>query len=199
MLCDTISVVNDVVPRLKESGFTGIIISISNPADVICATIQKKLAYPKSKIICTGTALDSSRLQRLLSDTLRVSRRSLQAFSMGEHGGSAMVPWSFIKVGGKPLAQLQANNPNRYPSFDYSQMEQAMKDGGYIVLRGKGSTEFGIATATVELIRAIFHNENKILPCSVLLDGEYGEHDVFASVPVMLGKKRCRRYHRNST
>ena len=187
-LGDTVAILKDVLPRVKASGFNGCILSISNPADVVAAYIQRVLNYPKHKIISSGTALDSARLQRLLSETLQVNRRSLTAFAMGEHGGSAMVPWSHVTVGGKPLIDLQTSMPERFPSFDHDAMTEAMKYGGYLVLKGKGSTEFGIASSAVEIIRAIFHNEHKILPVSCLLDGEYGQHNVFASVPAMLGK-----------
>lgn len=187
-LGSTIEVLQDILPRIKKSGFKGFIISISNPADVVAAYIQKQLNYPKEKIISSGTALDSARLQRLVSETFHISRRSLTCFSMGEHGGSAMVPWSNVAIAGKKLDELQAELPERFPQFDRAKMVEDMKFGGYLVLQGKGSTEFGIATSVVELIRAFFHDEKKVMPMSCLLTGEYGQHDVFASVPAILGK-----------
>ena len=63
-----------------------------------------------------------------------------------------------------------------------------MKYGGYLVLIGKGSTEFGIAASVTEIIRAYFHDEQKVLPLSCKLEGEYSEHNVFASVPAIIGK-----------
>lgn len=63
-----------------------------------------------------------------------------------------------------------------------------LKIGGYHVLAGKGSTEFGIASATTELIRAVFHDEKKVLPCSCYLNGQYGEEGIFASTPAVIGK-----------
>lgn len=187
-LPQTITVLEDIIPKLKKINFQGIIISISNPADVVAAYIQQKLQYPQRRILSTGTALDSARLQRLLAENLHVSRRSFSAYMLGEHGDSCIVPWSHILIGGKPLDELQEKSLLRYPSFDRDKIAANVHLGGSVVQNGKGSTEFGIATATVEIIRAIFHNENKILPCSVLLDGEYDEHDVFASVPVIVGK-----------
>lgn len=188
MLAGTINICKDIIPRLKKSGFSGIIISISNPADVIAAYLQKHLDYPKHKIISSGTALDSARLQMLLSQKYNISPKSLQAYAMGEHGFSSMIPFSRIMIGGKSLYQLQEDMPDRFPPLDEEALNEAVKHQGYVVLNGKGSTEFGIATATVELIRAILHDEKKILPCSVALDGHYGEDHVYASTPVILGK-----------
>jgi len=187
-LGSTVEVLKDIIPRIKKSGFKGIIVSISNPADVVAAYIQKELDYPKHKIISTGTALDSSRLQRLLSELFHISRRSITAYAMAEHGSSAMVPWSRVAIQGKPLDDLQRDMPERFPQFDRNKMVEDMKYGGYIVLKGKGSTEFGIASSAAELIRAIFHDEKKVLPMSVYLDGQYGQTKVFASTPAILGK-----------
>ncbi|EPY20295.1 hypothetical protein AGDE_14751 [Angomonas deanei] len=106
---------------------------------------------------------------------------------IGEHGDSCVVAWSHVMVGNKPLDQLQQEHPDRYPSFDRQAMQTAVHRRGFDVLSGKGSTEFGIAAAATEVIKAILHNENKVLPCSVLLDGQYGEKEVFASVPVVVG------------
>ena len=107
---------------------------------------------------------------------------------MGEHGGSAMVPWSHVTVSGKPLKELQQELPHRFPTFDENALVEQMKYGGYLVLIGKGSTEFGIAASVTEVIRAYFHDEQKVLPLSCKLEGEYGEHNVFASVPAIIGK-----------
>ena len=72
--------------------------------------------------------------------------------------------------------------------FDGLRLQRLVKIGGYHVLAGKGSTEFGIASATTELIRAVFHDEKKVLPCSCYLDGQYGEAGIFASTPAVIGK-----------
>ena len=187
-LGDTVAVLKEFLPRVKASGFGGFIISISNPADVVAAYVQRYLDYPARKIISSGTALDSARLQRLVAGLCRVSRRSLTCYALGEHGGSAMVPWSHVRVQGIALDQLQKDLPQRFPAFDREKVTQDMKHGGYLVLEGKGSTEFGIASAVTEIVRAIFHDEKKALPVSCLLQGEYGQRQVFASVPALLGK-----------
>lgn len=184
----TVEVFKEILPRVKASGFKGFIISISNPADVIAAYVQHYLDYPKHKIISSGTSLDSARLQRIVGDILNVSRRSISCYALGEHGGSAMVPWSHVTVAGLPLDEAQAKYPDRFPTFDREQVVKDMKYGGYLVLIGKGSTEFGIAVSVTEIIRAFFHDEKKILPVSSYLTGQYGEHDVFASVPTIIGK-----------
>lgn len=186
-LGQTVDALKDVIHNIKESGFSGIILSISNPADVIAHYIQKKLDYPAKKIISTSTTLDSARLRRALSQVLNVDQKSIYAYAMGEHGESQMVPWSIVTVAGKPLNQLIKEHPDKYGKLDLHAIAEEGKAGGWHVLMGKGSTEFGIGTAAAEIARAILCNEKRILPVSVLLNGQYGQYDVYASVPAVLG------------
>ncbi len=184
---ELVGVLADVLPKLQESGFKGFIINISNPADVITTYIQEYLDYPQERIFSTGCVLDSARLQSQLANMLKINRQSLNAFCLGEHGFSAMIPWSHVTISGQPLVSYLATQD--LGPLNYEQLLQETKDGGYQVLMGKGSTEFGIATALVEVVKSLFHDERKILPISVYLDGQYGQEGIFASVPAIIGKK----------
>lgn len=185
-LRQTIAIMKEVVASIRTSGFAGIILDISNPADVITHYLQHELDWPPRRILSTSTTLDSARLCRALSEATGVDRRSIQAYALGEHGESQMVAWSAVTIGGKPLAQLRAERPDTYGRLDLEAIANDGKAGGWVVLGGKGSTEFGIAASIAEVVRAIVHDEDRILPVSVLLDGEYGQHDVYASVPARL-------------
>lgn len=186
-LGDTVKVMKDVVKNIKKSGFGGIIVSISNPADVIAHYIQNQLNYPPYRIISTSTTLDSARLRRALSQALNVDQKSICAYVMGEHGESQMVPWSAVTVAGKPIARLMAEKPEKYGKLDLKAIAEEGRLGGWHVLEGKGSTEFGIGTSLAEIARAILCDEKRILPVSVSLNGQYGQEDVYASVPAVLG------------
>lgn len=188
MMDSAVATSKEFIPLIKESGFDGIIISISNPCDIIAEYLQYKLDWPKEKIIGSGTALDSARLQMQLSTQLKVNRRSLTAYLLGEHGDSSMIPWSHVTVAGKPIDELLAEKPGLYHMDAKEVILDKVHKEGYIENTTKGCTEFGVTSATAELVRAIYHNEHKILPCSVYLDGPYGIKDSFASVPVKIGK-----------
>ena len=185
-LRQTIAIMKEVVASIRTSGFAGIILDISNPADVITHYLQHELDWPPRRILSTSTTLDSARLCRALSEATGVDRRSIQAYALGEHGESQMVAWSAVTIGGKPLAQLRAERPDTYGKLDLEAIAADGRAGGWVVLGGKGSTEFGIAASIAEVVRAIVHDEDRILPVSVLLDGEYGQHGVYASVPARL-------------
>lgn len=188
MMDGGIATTKEFLPLIEKSGFDGIIISISNPCDIIAEYIQYKLDYPKNKIIGSGTALDSARLQYQLSDQLKINRRSLTAYLLGEHGDSSMIPWSHVTVAGKKLDELLAEKPELYKMDPKDVILEKVHREGYVENTTKGCTEFGVTSATAELVRAIYHNEHKVLPVSVYLDGLYGIKDSFASVPVKIGK-----------
>ena len=188
MMDGGIATTKEFLPLIEKSGFDGIIISISNPCDIIAEYIQYKLDYPKNKIIGSGTALDSARLQYQLSDQLKINRRSLTAYLLGEHGDSSMIPWSHVTVAGKKLDELLAEKPELYKMDPKDVILEKVHREGYVENTTKGCTEFGVTYATAELVRAIYHNEHKVLPVSVYLNGPYGIKDSFASVPVKIGK-----------
>lgn len=187
-LGDTVAVMKDIILNIKKTKFAGIIINISNPADVITHYIQNQLNYDYKKIISTSTTLDSARLRRAISEEINIDQKSIYAYSLGEHGESQMVAWSTVTIAGKPLFELIKEKPKKYGKLDLNKIAEKGKKGGWEVLGGKGSTEFGIGASLSEVVKAIICNEHRVLPVSVYLNGEYGQKDVYASVPAVLGK-----------
>ena len=184
----TVAILKDIIPKIKASGFNGIIINISNPADVVTHYLQEKLGWNKKRILSTSTTLDSSRVRRAISEETGYSQKSIQAYALGEHGESQFVPWSNVTVGGKPILELIKEQPERFGKLDLDAIAARAKQAGWIILGGKGSTEFGIGASIANVVKAIFGNEDRILPVSTLLQGEYGQRDVFASVPCRLNQ-----------
>lgn len=187
-LRETVAIIKDVVENIRTSGFEGIILNISNPADVVTHYIQHALDYPVQKILSTSTTLDSARLRRAISEAIGVDQKSVLAYALGEHGESQMAAWSAVTIGGKPLSQLQKEKPETYGALDLKAIAAEGKAGGWHILAGKGSTEFGIGAAIAEVVRAVFGDENRVLPVSTLLTGQYGENGVYASVPSVLNR-----------
>lgn len=187
-LKQTIDIVKEITGNIRTSGFHGIILCISNPADVVTHYIQHVLEYPSRKIFSTSTTLDSARLRRAISQAIGIDQKSIQAYALGEHGESQMVPWSAVTVAGKPLLQLMEEQPDTYGKLDLDAIAAEAKAGGWHILEGKGSTEFGIGAAIAEVVRAVFGDEDRVLPISTLLTGQYGQSDVYASVPVVLNR-----------
>lgn len=187
-LGQTIAILKDVTKSIKESGFDGIIVNISNPADVITHYIQHALNWAPERIFSTSTTLDSARLRRAIAQETGIDQKSITAYALGEHGESQMVAWSAVTIAGKPLSQWQAEYPDTFGRLDLDALADAGREGGWTILRGKQCTEFGIGASAAEVVRAIFYNENRVLSVSVLLDGQYGQHDVYASVPAIVNR-----------
>ena len=114
LLENTIKINKQLVPLIEKSGFDGIIMSITNPCDVVVQYLQHKLDWPKNKIFGSGTALDSARLQLMLCQQLKINRNSINAYLLGEHGNSAMIPWSHVSVAGKPIDELLREQSDKY-------------------------------------------------------------------------------------
>lgn len=187
-LGQTIEILKEVTASIKKSGFDGIIVNISNPADVIAHYIQHTLNWAPERIFSTSTTLDSARLRRAIAQETGIDQKSITAYALGEHGESQMVAWSAVTIAGKPLSQWRDEYPDTFGRLDLDALADAGREGGWTILRGKGCTEFGIGASAAEVVRAIFYNENRVLSVSVLLDGQYGQHDVYASVPAIVGR-----------
>ncbi|MDR2072992.1 MAG: L-lactate dehydrogenase [Spirochaetaceae bacterium] len=186
-------IINDIIPRLYTGGFGGIIINITNPCDVISHHIWLKArecgASPGSgggNIFGTGTSLDSLRLRRILAELCGVAPSSVEGYSMGEHGDSQMVPWSQIRIGGKPFLELREAE-SRIKKEDLANLVYKTSYAGWEVLLRKGYTNYGIATATADLVRAVCNDEKRIVPVAALLRGEYGLSDLHIGVPAVIG------------
>ncbi|MEW9936013.1 L-lactate dehydrogenase [Clostridium butyricum] len=184
----TIREVDTIIEPIMKSGFDGVIVVISNPVDVVANYILEKTKLPKNKVFGTGTTLDSSRLRRILSHETGIDAKSIQGYTMGEHGDSQMVPWSHVSLGGKPIFDLIKEKPKTFGNLDLDDIEKRAAFAAYEIIAGKGCTEFGIGVGLTEIVKTILHNERKILPATTLLNGEYGQTDVFASVPVIMSK-----------
>ena len=114
----TLRCLGSIIEGIKGSKFDGIIISISNPADIIAAYLQYKTGYTEKKLISTSTTLDSARLRKTLARELNIDQKSIYAYALGEHGETQMVPWSCASIFGKPLFKLMEEYPDTYGKLD---------------------------------------------------------------------------------
>lgn len=173
--------------RVVDAGFQGVFVTISNPCDVVATEIWKLTGYDPKKVIGSGTGLDSVRLRNQIARATGVDPRSVQAYMIGEHGDTMFACWSQASFGGKPLAELRREKPERF-AFDEAEVEHRGRRAGYVSYAGKGCTEYAVANAAARLIAAIFHDEHAILAGSTLLEGQYGESGIFTSAPLVVGR-----------
>lgn len=189
LLEKTAKIIEGIVPPIMKSGFDGHFLVVSNPVDVISYYVYKLSGLPKNQVIGTGTALETARLKQFIGQIMNIDPRSVQAYSMGEHGDSQMVPWSHVRAGGKSFCEVIIDNPERFKDVNLDEIVDKTTKAGWEVLSRKGNTQYGIASAATGIISAIMRDENKMIPVSTLLEGEYGEYDVYCGVPAILNRE----------
>lgn len=177
-------VVSEVMESICKYTKEAIIIMVTNPLDVTTYCAQK-FDYPVSKIIGTGTLLDTARLRRIIAKKYSVDTKNVHGYVLGEHGGSAFVDWSLVNIAGIPLDLLDSAFPNVVPLDKSAVLDEVIK-AGFNIVKLKGYTSAGIAMSVSRLIKAIVLNEESILPVSTTLDGEYGISDVALSIPCVI-------------
>lgn len=187
MLDGTVKILEGIVGPLRDSGFHGIVISVSNPCDVVTEYLFRNLGLPRSQVFGTGTLLDSARLRRALSEIIGVNSKQIQAICMGEHGDSSFIPTSHISVQGIDLREYLSLTHMNSASLDIADVKRRVRESGSAIVSGKGCTEFGIGSVVASIVTAILHNDRVVMPLSVHLDGEYGESGICAGVPCVLG------------
>ncbi|AGN99975.1 L-lactate dehydrogenase [Limosilactobacillus reuteri] len=171
--------VKEVAQKIKESGFKGKIVAITNPVDVITSLYQKITGLPKNHVLGTGTLLDSARMKRAVAERLNLDPRSVDGYNLGEHGNSQFTAWSTVRVLGRPLTELADKR-----GLDLEELDKEAKMGGWTVFQGKKYTNYGVATAAVKLVNAILSDSLTELPVSNFRE-EYG---VYLSYPAVVGR-----------
>lgn len=188
MLAPSMKIIKDIVDNIMANGFDGVFVVISNPVDIMSYYIWKLSHLPKNRIIGSGTTLDTARLCCELSKMYNLDAKSVEAFVMAEHGDSEMVSWTSATIGGKSLTDVFADNADRTKDITKDELLKRTKEAGWDIFNRKGNTCYGIASSATAIIKSILFNENRILPVSVGLSGEYGLNNIFLSVPTIINK-----------
>ena len=179
-------IMKEITESVMKSGFDGIFIIASNPVDLMSYVVQKVSKLPKERVIGTGTLLDTARLRYMIGEKFGVSSKNVHAYIMGEHGDSSFVPWTHTYIGCKSLMEIYKEK-----NKDVKELEQIHVDvvnAAYEIINKKRATYYGIGVSLSRLIEAIFNDENAVLPVSTLLNGEYGNKDIYIGVPAIINK-----------
>lgn len=182
-------IVTECVRSLMDAGFSGILVVAANPVDLMALIALRASGLAPSRIIGTGTLLDSARMRQALAAQMDVAPVSIEGFVLGEHGDSEVAALSTVRIGGLPLTRFA--EPARAP--DFVGMATGVREAGYRIIAGKGYTSFGIATAIVRICEAIVRDEQAVLPVSALLTGELGISDLYLSLPCIIGARGVER------
>ena len=183
-----LKIIKQVADGIKKNAPKAFIICITNPLDVMVMALQKFSGLPANKIVGMAGILDSSRFKLFLSQELNVPVKEIDAMVMGGHGDTMVPMPRFTKVSGKPLLDLVKEGKISQERLE--EINQRTRDGGAEIVKylEKGSAFYAPAASGVQMAEAFLKNEKRLLPCAVQLNGEYGVNNVYAGVPVIIGK-----------
>lgn len=181
---EALNIADRIIPEIKSSGFQGVIVSITNPCDLVALYFAMHLNLP---VVGTGTALDSARFRIRTAQALNIAPAGVEAFCVGEHGDSQVPVWSQVRIGGRLLTELEKEGSKRYGSLSKAEVEKATIEAGWKILVGKGSTEYGIGAAAAELIRSILTDGRQVLPCSGKYRRTADSPMIYTSIPSVTG------------
>ena len=188
-----LKIIKQVAEGIKVNAPNAFVICITNPLDVMVMAFQKYSGLPANKVVGMAGILDSSRFKLFLSEELNVPVREIDAMVMGGHGDTMVPLPRFTKVSGKPLMDLLKDG--KISEEKLESINQRTRDGGAEIVKylEKGSAFYAPAASGVEMAEAFLKDQKKLLPCAAHLHGEYGINNVYAGVPVIIGKEGVER------
>ena len=163
-----------------------ILLTVTNPVDILTYVSYKVSGLPKNQVIGSGTVLDTSRLKYLISRNTGVDARNCHTYVIGEHGDSEVAAWSITNIGGMSLPDFHKFS-GLCSNEELLKMYHDVKNSAYEIIEKKGATFYAIAVAVARIVECIAGDENSILTVSSVFDGQYGLYDVALSVPTMVG------------
>ena len=183
-----LKIIKQVAQGIKQHSPNAFVICITNPLDVMVMALQKYSGLPANKVVGMAGILDSSRFKLFLSLELGVPVKDIEAMVMGGHGDTMVPLPSFTKVSGKPLLDLVKEE--KISEEKLESINKRTRDGGAEIVKylEKGSAFYAPAASGVQMAEAYLKNIKQVLPCAVYLNGQYGFKDIYAGVPVVIGK-----------
>ena len=178
------SVANQVLTHSPKT----VIVVVSNPMDTMTYLTLKATALPKQRVIGMGGALDSSRFKTYLSLALDKSANDIHGMVIGGHGDTTMIPLTRLATyNGIPISTILSEEK-------LEEVAAATMVGGATLTKLLGTSAWYAPGASVAyLVNSILHDQKRIIPCSVMLDGEYGQSDICIGVPTIIGRNGCEK------
>jgi L-lactate dehydrogenase len=181
LLRDNAEIIAGIGKRL--AGCTGTVIVVSNPVDVLTFVMTRVTGLPPSRVLGTGTMLDTARLRQIIGRTLDVDPHSIHGQVIGEHGDSEVVLWSSATVGGVRVRDWPGWQRDNEPAI-----ATEVRTAAYEIIKRKGATNHAIGLVTANLLRCMLRGERRVLTVSRVQDGALGLRDLALSLPTLIGE-----------
>lgn len=179
-----------IIPQVLEHAPQAILLVTTNPVDVLThltAKIAAKFGVPSSRVIGSGTTLDTARFRALLGQHLGVDPPHVHGYVLGEHGDSEVLTWSLVNVGGVPLQEFCRQWDICTDEAVQADITKWVRDAAYTIIDGKGSTNFGIGSALARIVEVILSDQRSLLTVCTPVEETTGVDDVTISLPHLVG------------
>lgn len=186
LIHDNIGIAKDISQKLK--GYTGILIIVSNPVDVLTYWYREFTGLPAGRVIGTGTFLDSARLRQMIGTKIGVEPKSIWANVIGEHGDSSVLLWSKAVVGGTALREWHG-----WEAAYEDDLKEEVHKAAQEIIRRKGATNHAIGLVTASLVKWLLRGERRVVALSTSLDGPHGLSGLALSLPCLISQQGVER------
>ncbi len=180
-----LKIIKDVAENIKLYAPNSFVIVITNPLDAMVYAMYKITKFPKNKVMGMAGVLDSARFRTFISMETGVSVEDITAFVLGGHGDDMVPLPRYSTIAGIPLPEFPGLTKEKIDSM----VQRTRNGGGEIVnLLKTGSAFYAPAASAIAMAESIIKDQKRVFPCAVLCEGEYGYHNLFMGLPVVLGK-----------
>lgn len=183
-------VFQEVIPSILQHAPEAILLIATNPVDVmthLAAHYASEFGVPSSRVIGSGTTLDTARLRALIGRHLNVDSQHIHAYVLGEHGDSEVIPWSLVTVGGISLQEFCTEGEISICPEDYASIDEKVRRAAYHIIEGKGATYYGVGSAIARIVEVILQDERSILTVCTPTESVAGVDQVTVSLPNLVG------------
>lgn len=187
-----VSITRSIARNIMRYATDPIIVVVSNPVDVLTYVVQQETGLPASRVIGSGTSLDTARFRQMIGEACGVDVSNVSAYILGEHGDTQVPVWSSATVAGEPVDQFY--RAQRGKNLDHEDIAIRTKNAGGTVIKLKGATFYGVAMSTSRIVEAITEDENSVLPVAHVLSDLYGPlGGVAISLPCVVNRNGIAR------
>lgn len=186
-----VDILKSITPDLTRYAGDAVYLIVSNPVDIMTYAFCKHSGLPESKIIGSGTILDTARVRARLSEYFKISQNNVHAYVLGEHGDSSFVPWSVANISNIPIAECHEafrHSDAILPELDYAEVEDYVRKSGGKIIQRKGATFYAVSASVCHVAKCIMSGIDTTMTVSTMMNGEYGINDVCLSTLNTVGK-----------
>lgn len=182
-------VFESVIPSVLAHAPEAILLVATNPVDImthLASRYAERLGVPSSRVIGSGTTLDTARFRALIGRKLGIDPQHVHAYVIGEHGDSEVLTWSLVSIGGIPLDEFCHEREMSFCAEDFHEIDDQVRNAAYHIIEGKGATYYGVGSAIARIVEIILRDQRSIMTVCTRLAEVAGVRDVTLSLPNLL-------------